>query len=74
MSWKEWLAVIIVIGVGVVWQMRGQDDPIPAGGEQHMPSPAQVESTEREGASAPPNAAEAAGPYRTIALEVTGMT
>lgn len=74
MSRKEWLAVIIVIGVGIVWQMRGQDEPVSAGGEQHMPSPAQVESTNQEELSAPPNAAEAAGPYRTVALEVTGMT
>lgn len=74
MSRKEWMAVIVVIGVGIVWQMRGQDEPVPPGGEQHTSSPAQVESRKHEDLSAPPDAADAAGPYRTIALEVTGMT
>lgn len=74
MSRKEWIAVIVVIGLGVLWQIPRHDDAMPAGGEDHMHSPTQVQGAEREGAFPTADAAEAAHPYRTIALQVTGMT
>ena len=74
MSRKEWFAVIIVIGVGIVWQIPRHDDAMPADGEPHAHSPVETRGAEAEGAPGTPTAGEDAGPYRTIALEVTGMT
>jgi hypothetical protein len=61
MSWKHWAAVILVIGVGIVLQIPGHDAPTAHDGAGHGSHPAPTES-------------EANGPYRTITLEVTGMT
>jgi hypothetical protein len=74
MSRKEWIAVIVVIGLGIVWQIPRHDDAMPAGAEPHALSPAEVQPAEGERPSEPAAAAEPVGPYRTIALEVTGMT
>lgn len=59
MSRKEWLAVIVVLGLGIVWQIPRHDDAIATDQRDHVRAPAP---------------ADAAGPYRRIALEVTGMT
>ena len=69
MSRKEWLAVVVVIGLGIVWPIARHDDVMTAEREQHAhPQPERA----ADGTSA--DAAEAAGPYRTVGLEVTGMT
>ena len=63
MSWKHWMAVLGVIGLGIVLQIADHD----AASMDHPAAPA---------ATASPTGAEAepSGPYRTVALEVTGMT
>ena len=68
MSWKHWTAVVLVIGLGIVLQMPRHDEameePEHTGEHQHTSQ-----------ATVPPAASDApAGPYRTVALEVTGMT
>ena len=74
MSRKEWIAVFVVIGLGIVWQIPRHDDAMPADVEHHTHSPAEVQTEEGEQASERATAAEPVGAYRTIALEVTGMT
>ena len=71
MSRKEWVAVVVVIGLGIVWQIAGHDDAMTGEGEQHTHSAAEMAPDQT---SAPADPTEAAGPYRTVALEVTGMT
>lgn len=61
MSRKEWIAVIVVIGLGIVWQIPRHDEAMPAHVDAHEHAPA-------------PAPEELAGPFRTITLEVTGMT
>lgn len=62
MSWKHWTAVVLVIGVGIVLQIAGHDTSM----EEHRHT---------ADTSAPAPATDpSAGPYRTISLEVTGMT
>jgi hypothetical protein len=62
MSKKEWAAVVLVILVGIILQipggMGGQDDPI----------------DERRASAAVDPATSDVGPYRTVELDVTGMT
>lgn len=68
MSWKHWTAVVLVIGLGIVLQMRGHDETM----EEHQHT---GEHQHASPATAPATASDApAGPYRTVALEVTGMT
>lgn len=74
MSRKEWIAVVLVIGVGIVWQIPLHDDAMPPDAADHAHAPAERVGAAGQGASATPAPAELAGPYRTIALEVTGMT
>lgn len=61
MSKTEWTAVVLVILVGIILQ-------IPAG----MGNPAEP-ATERGAAASGPGTHDA-GPYRTVELEVSGMT
>lgn len=61
MSWKEWTAVGVVVGIGIVLQ-------IPGGNEMGMDQDA---ATLRE---MPADTATTIGTYRTVALDVTGMT
>lgn len=72
MSWKHWTAVALVIAVGIALGIALQI-PRHEGGAVE---PQGVE--EAPGAAAAPGPATAsdvpAGPYRTISLEVTGMT
>lgn len=74
MSRKEWIAVIVVIGLGIVWQIPRHEDAMTEGAEHQTHAPAEVQGMEGEQVSAPGATAEPVGPYRTIALEVTGMT
>jgi hypothetical protein len=61
MSWKEWTAVAVVIGGGLVFQISRQDDMEPGKGTM-------------ERGEAPAEAAAVVGAIRTVALDVTGMT
>lgn len=79
MSWKQWTAVVLVIGVGIVWQIPHREGAVEERGRGGDTAAPAVESDAAKSAVAAENdvAAEsdvAAGPYRTIALEVTGMT
>ncbi len=60
MSWKEWTAVTLVIGAGVLWQIPGHD-------EMEMDNAGRHDEMSME-------SAEVEGPYRTVARNVTGMT
>lgn len=61
MSWKEWAAVGVVIGAGILLQIPGHD-------ELEMDHEAMGDG------EVPAEMAAATGPYRTVALDVTGMT
>lgn len=74
MSRKEWIAVIVVIGLAIVWQIPRHDAAMPGGAGHHTHSAVEAQGADGDGASGPATPAERAGPYRTIALEVTGMT
>ena len=70
MSWKHWTAVVLVIGLGIVAQIPRHQETAGDGTHQH----ATVDTLPSAAPSTDDAAAEPAGPYRTIALEVTGMT
>lgn len=74
MSRKEWIAVVVVIGLGIVWQIPRHDGAMSTNGEPRAGSSAEAQAAEGAEPSARTAPAEVAGPYRTIALEVTGMT
>ncbi len=61
MSWKEWTAVSVVIGAGILLQIPGHDD-------------AQMDHEAMGHGDMPAHMAAATGVYRTVALDVTGMT
>ena len=61
MGWKQWSAVAVVIGGGILLQIPGHEEmDMDHGAMEHDAMPADM--------------AEVAGPYRTVALDVTGMT
>lgn len=60
MSLKQWTPIVLVIGAGYFLQSPRHDGP---------PGPGHVAVVESADAIA-----EAPGPYRTVELEVTGMT
>ena len=63
MSWKQWTAVGVVIGFGILLQIPGHDDMEMDGeGQGMMDGGAMI------------TAADLTGPYRTVSLDVTGMT
>jgi hypothetical protein len=66
MSWKHWAAILIVIGAGILLQ-------IPRHGDDSMNEHAHDAGTAEVTRPAPSNQ-DVAGPYRTVDLEVTGMT
>jgi len=59
MGRKQWLAVCVVIGGGILMQIPGHDDTMDHSSSDH---------------AAMPTMAEPQGPFATVALEVTGMT
>ena len=61
MGWKEWTAVAVVIGGGILLQIPGHDE-------------ASMDHAAAGHAEMPAEMAEVQGPYRSITLEVTGMT
>lgn len=62
MSWKHWTVVGLVIGLGVLWQIPRHENAT----DDHP-------HATRTAAPADPGDTHA-GPHRTIALEVAGMT
>lgn len=70
MSWKQWTAIVLVIGVGIVLQI-----PLHEGEMEEHPHPTAGEtSSDSPPSDAAPGASEPVGPHRTIDLHVTGMT
>jgi len=64
MTRKEWAAVAVVIGGGILLQIRGHDDAMmDHAGMEHGEMPAEMVQ-----------AAEANARLQTVALDVTGMT
>ncbi len=61
MTSKEWAAVAVVVGGGILLQIPGHD-------EMNM-DPTAVGHSEM-----PADMAEVVGPYEQVALDVTGMT
>ena len=61
MGWKQWLAAVVVIGGGILLQIPGHDDAV----TDHA-------GMAQEGL--PPDMSPVEGPFRTVALEVAGMT
>ncbi len=59
MSSKEWAAVAVVIGAGILLPILGHDDAGMNHGDQ---------------AAMAMQSAESSGPMKTVALDVTGMT
>ena len=60
MGWKQWSAVAVMIGAGIVLQIPGHDEAeMDPGAMDHDEVPVMAESQ---------------GPYTTVALDVTGMT
>jgi len=60
MGWKQWLAVGVVIGGGILLQIPGHDAaPMDHRSDEH---------------TLMPSMAEPQGPFETVALNVTGMT
>ncbi len=61
MGWKQWSAVAVVIGGGILLQIPGHD-------VSSMDHAAMGHS------DVPTDMADVQGPYTTVALDVTGMT
>ena len=60
MGWKQWSAVAVVIGGGILLQIPGHNDAEGHLAMGHSEMPASM--------------ADVQGPYTTVALDVTGMT
>ena len=61
MGWKQWTAVAVLIGGGILLQIPGHDD-------------AGMDHAAMGHSEMPAGMAEVQGPYSTVALDVTGMT
>ena len=61
MGWKQWSAVAVVIGGGILLQIPGHND-------------AEMAHAAMGHSEMQADMAEAQGAYRTVALDVTGMT
>ena len=61
MGWKQWSAVAVLIGGGILLQIPGHDD-------------AEMDHAAMGVGEMPADMAEAQGAYKTVALDVTGMT
>lgn len=61
MGWKQWSAVAVVIGGGIVLQIPGHDGT-------------GAPDVEASADGAPSAMKEMPAPYTTVALDVTGMT
>lgn len=63
MGWKQWSAVAVVIGGGILLQIPGHD-------EMDM----EMDAGAMEAGVMPAEMTHVTGPYRTVVLDVTGMT
>lgn len=61
MGWKQWLTVAVVIGGGILLQIPGHDEM-------------EMDSGVRGQDQMLVDMTHATRPYRTVALDVTGMT
>ncbi len=61
MGWKQWSAVAVVIGGGILLQIPAHDD-------------AAMDHEVTVQGDVPPDMADVEGTLRTVALDVTGMT
>lgn len=73
MSWKQWATVIAVIVLGILWQIPGHQDA-ETDSREHAHTPSADSAAEPAQSAPAASEPERAGPYRTIALEVAGMT
>ena len=62
MGWKQWSAVAVVIGGGILLQIPGHEDAAMDHGATFLQG------------DVPPDMANVEGTLRTVALDVTGMT
>jgi hypothetical protein len=61
MGWKQWSAVAVVIGGGILLQIPGHDETgMDHGAMEHGETPAGMTDVQ--------------GTFRTVVLDVTGMT
>lgn len=65
MSWKHWTAVLVVIGAGILLQIPRRGDMPMLDHQQGADAAVSVDPNKLD---------DEAGPYRTVSLEVTGMT
>ncbi len=61
MGWKQWSAIAVLIGGGIVLQIPGHDEP-------------EMDHAMMGHGEVPADMAAAQAPYTTVALDVTGMT
>ena len=61
MGWKQWSAVAVLIGGGILLQIPGQDE-------------AEMDHAAMGHGEMPADMAEAQGSYTTVVLDITGMT
>ena len=61
MGWKQWSAVAVVIGGGIVLQIPGHDTP-------------EMDHSATGHSEMPVRMSDVQGPYTTVALDVAGMT
>ena len=61
MGWKQWSAVAVVIGGGILLQIPGHEDTV-------------MDYAATERGEVPADMADVEGTLRTVALDVTGMT
>ena len=61
MGWKQWSAVAVLIGGGILLQIPGHDE-------------AEMDHAAMSQGEMPADMAEAQGPHTTVVLDVTGMT
>ncbi len=60
MTSKEWAAVAVVVGAGILLQIPGHEEMAVPESREHSEMPADM--------------AELLGPYERVALDVTGLT
>jgi len=72
-SWKEWTILIVVLGTVVGLQVMGHGGAEHAHGDGHADNGPAADAPRPTGATRPEAGAEA-GMFRTVVLEVRGMT
>lgn len=72
MTRKEWIVVIVAIGLGVVWQIPRHDEGMSPIHDAH--GSARSGGPGSPGGDTDGDDTVIQGPYRTITLKVSGMT